>query len=168
MSFKSKRLRVQIPCHDESKVELPTRTIRGCANFNSIPPTFCYFPSEPECVFQSRPITCVRYGSGCPHGSNCGTPTDVFCLPGTRPPCRTGTGPICPGGSEIEVDPPKWIEIEPDPVNPGAVLIRPEDLPRLREHLKSELEGAEQLQEEVRGQLEELDSIEDKLGESEG
>ncbi|MET0557335.1 MAG: hypothetical protein ABW065_01510 [Solirubrobacterales bacterium] len=171
MSFESKRLRIQIPCLDESKVEVATRTIRTCRTFDSIPYTFCRYPSDPQCGFRSSPITCIRnhtewcWAGTCLHGSNCGTPTILNCFPRTLPGCADHT---CPGGSEIDPDPKTMIEIEPDPTRPGAVLIRPEDLPRLRDHLQSELEGAERLQGEVREQLEEIESIESKLEEGEG
>ena len=167
MSFKSKRLRVQIPCVDESKVEVPTRTIGTCRNFQSLPPTFCYFPSEVQCPYNSHPLTCVAHRTDCFNITQCDFVTRN-CFAGTRPGCQPETRVVCPGGSEFRGDPRELIEVEPDPENPGAVLIRPEDLPALREHLQAELEDAAQLQEDVRGQLEELDSIESKLGDEQG
>jgi hypothetical protein len=165
MSFESKRLRVQIPCVDESVVELPTRTIGGiCGNADTLPRTFCQaptkfceYPSNPECTYHTQIVTCALHRTGCFYGTPCGFVTINNCRLGTRPDC----GP----GSWVIDDPEKWIEVEVDHENPGSVLMRPEDLQQLRSQLESELENSERLQGEVRGQLEELDSIEGRLQE---
>ena len=126
MAFRSKRLRVQLPCGERTVFEMDV---------------FVECPMGTVCLggsFPCDPSTCVfgvdsRIGPG-------GLCKFQTCDIGTVVPCGAGTDP-CVAGS-------------PDPVvDPGAVLIDPQDLGAFKQHLEErlkEIDAAQQAIEERR------------------
>jgi hypothetical protein len=139
MPFHSRRLRMQLRCH-EATIQCAELTIHRC-------PGHSCFRFGTVCPFDScdpgSPIV------GCPEGvSNCG-PSPFVHTPET-PWVRTRD----------------QIVFERDPENPDAVLLRPEHLPRLRGQLQVELAQIDEMtmrKGEIEGQLEELESAEKEL-----
>jgi hypothetical protein len=183
MAFESKRLRVQLPCKKagtlvEKEVDPEAARIRNpeCMIFGSRrfpPPINCGFPSpqpcvfctwvSPHCRFFDSPIPNCReefHTAGCA-ASEALCRNHVTC--GITDACATGTQACGPPTLDPGTDP---IVVDPDPEDPGAVLLRPEDLGRFRRQLQAELEGIEALEErrgEIEGQLKELASAEKAL-----
>jgi hypothetical protein len=191
MAFESKRLRVQLPCkkagtlvEKEADVEAagipnPECTIYASCRFDSpigcqpfLSPRTCAF-GTPEC-FGFRTPFCRNFDSpGCyPYQTEvgCGR-TEIACRGFVTFDC----GPVTDGCLAVTrgCGPGTWrdpftelIVVEPDPEDPGTVLLRPEDLARFRSQLQAELEQIEALEQrkgEVEGQLKELDSAEKAL-----
>jgi hypothetical protein len=140
MSFKARRLRVQFPCPPGTVIELgrggpchfPTDPCDGgTCWFQS--PIVCDFPSPILCEVPTDP--CLRFGT-CPFNT-CWFPT---------PPCQFGfhtcMASPCPHFSAVGCPPATDVVIDP-----GKVVVDPEQLPALREALEArlkEIDAAEQ------------------------
>jgi hypothetical protein len=132
MSFQAKRLRVQLPCDPGGTViEAEAREIGAVAGFCRMP-SICRFMSE--CAFGS-----------CQFGTDfCALPTQICAWP-TRCgwfTCEWGTcgGATifrCPAGTE-------------QPVDPGRILVDPEQLPALREALETQLKEIEKAEQALK------------------
>lgn len=156
MSFEAKRLRVQLPCREaESVVERVHPGGTPCGQQTGpFRPTICMAGTIPNCFGVSEPACgwntgwCERFSTAVCRFDTCGFVTPIGGQPGCGP---------------VTEDPRELIEIVTDPEKPGAVLLDPDDLPRLREQLKAELEKLEGQREDLKGQLEELDSVQANL-----
>jgi hypothetical protein len=158
MSFKARRLRVQLPCGESTVFEEQARG-PGCAFPTQVcEGGTCWFETPINCGFVSP---CGAFASFCEFPTDCGptacgptpcgylTPcrygtcryaTCGFLTPckfgtcGFESPCRYFTAVACPPGTELEV-------------HPGRIVVDPEHLPLLREALErqlKEIEAAEQ------------------------
>jgi hypothetical protein len=113
MAFRSKRLRVQLPCGDRTVFEMDVMV--DCPQGTLCPPTS---------------FVCAQFS--CSFGEDSRVGPGGVCSFRT---CDIATVVPCPDGSQ-----------EP-PVDPGAVLMDPQDLGALREHLEErlkEIDAAEQ------------------------
>jgi hypothetical protein len=133
VSFQAKKLRVQLPCGDRTVIEqepqilcrFPSNCNLGTCGFVSPGTVACRFPTQwcdfgtPICGWCSflTPQTCPF--------NSCGVVTPV-CRIGTIEP----TG--CPVGSR-----------DPLPIDPGTLVLDPDDLPALREQLEAQLKEIE-------------------------
>ncbi len=178
MAFESKRLRVQLPCKKAGtlveKEPEPEARLGGrvpdpeCAIFASCrfrTPVNCGFPSPQGCVFCTWDSPACRFFDSpfpdCPGHVTIEAACHVTC--GVTEACRGGTEVCGAPTRDPGTDP---IIIDPDPEDPGTVLLRPEDLGRFRRHLETELERIEAFEGrrgEIEGQLKELASAEKAL-----
>ena len=158
MSFQAKRLRVQLPCGEATLIEEGAQQATPPCPL----PSFCICTQATPCrQFMTNACLCTHltpchYGSchygtwGCQHyftcivvnsgicrfDSPCGPLASLCEIPSACGPSR-----ICPGGSD-------------QPVDPGTIVIDPEQLPALREALETqlkEIEKAEQALKEREG-----------------
>jgi hypothetical protein len=136
MSFQARRLRVQLPCGEATLIEEAVHQLcRYPTAACHYPTQFCLCTYLTPCHFNTtvchRFITCVEFNSGvCNFGSGCGPLASLCAIPSA---CAASVG--CPGGSE-------------QPIDPGTIVVDPEDLPVLREALEAqlrEIDKAEQL-----------------------
>jgi hypothetical protein len=160
MSFEAKRLRVQLPCDPGGTLieeaaqraapcPLPSfcicTNVTGCRQFcTQLSPCLCSHLTPCHygtCHYGTwgcqHFYTCIVVNSGiCRFDSPCGPLASLCEIPSACGPSR-----ICPGGSE-------------QPVDPGTIVIDPEQLPALREALEAqlkEIEKAEQALKEREG-----------------
>jgi hypothetical protein len=161
MAFDAKRLRVQIPCREDSVVEVePAQPITAL-------PGVCRMPTVDHRLSPLvTPGGCWRFGSRIPVGPGWGTGTpqqEPQCVNhNSEPPEPCGHTPI----SDFCPDRHENILVDPDPSDAGRVLLRPGDLPRLRRQLEAEMTRLDALVEHrdnLEGTLSELDSVEEKL-----
>src|SRR6266511_1934487 len=126
MSFKARRLRVQLPCGESTVFEEQARG-PGCAFPTQVcEGGTCWFETPINCGFVSP---CGAFASFCEFPTPC-----RFGSCGFQSPCRHFTAVACPPGTELEV-------------HPGRIVVDPEHLPLLREALEAqlkEIEAAEQ------------------------
>jgi hypothetical protein len=141
MSFEAKRLRVQLPCGEATVQELqagpqcgvscrfPTQVCEGGT---------CWFETPPICQFDTcgivTPVTCYHFASPvtCYHFRTC--------YHFTWPPC--GPSPVC--HRFVSCTPRTDLELDP-----GTIVVDPEDLPRLREQLEAQLKEIEKAEAEL-------------------
>ena len=141
MSFEAKRLRVQLPCPEGESVKeidiggrgclFPTDPCEGGTCWFQSPPV-CRFPTYIGCeYFGTPPMTCVYFGSPPPTCHYFGTPPCPYDTCGWRSPVACGPG------TDLVID-------------PGRILVDPEQLPALREALEAQLKEIDKAEEELR------------------
>lgn len=176
MAFESKRLRVQLPCSSAgSLVERPVPE-PICPTFRSPgPDPFCRFPtkycfrftnpcgivSPDPCRYFGSPDPCLNSPNPCWNNVTeipCGFPSpDIGTCGQISPVCIASPDPTIFNITD---------RILPDPEEEGAVLIRPEDLPIVKQQLEVELSQIAALRErgeQLESQLEEIRSAEQEL-----
>jgi hypothetical protein len=177
MSFQAKRLRVQLPCGEGTVYEEEAARAQDCIGltcgaFSQCGPgTGCAFPTDVceggTCWFQT-PINCgfspcggfasfCEFHSGCPafaspcggFASPCGFPSPCrFGTCGFPSPCRFGTcGFLSPCGPRTAIACQRGSDL---PIDPGIIVVDPEDLPALRQALEAQLKEIEKAEQALK------------------
>lgn len=189
MAFKSKRLRVQLPCRDQTLIDVdamrdeagpmsPPPCVVGyatpgpCAHLScfDLPPTGCN-PSDPQCPagFLSPDVQCPQGVNTC-HGTislpNC---------PNSRPPPGCAFFSDCPdlfdtlpcGIDSCQQNTGCYgSELVYVVGDEGSMLADPRALPLLRRNLEqrlAEIEAAQRIKGDLEARLEEIDRAEQQL-----
>lgn len=140
MSFSSKRLRVRLPCGEQTVLDAGQQTAtRGCDWRFATELGTERIAAEAGCEWPMSGVICngiVDSVAAC---------VEVFSMP----TCDFTREYPPPGGfcTPVTVEPQR---------DPGAVLVDPDDLPRLRAQLERTLE-------EVQAQLREIDDAQEQL-----
>lgn len=174
MSFTSRRLRVQLPCGEQTIVELDEAEEVRARIARPLDPTIAqicvdHFQTRPwlcQFQFQSR---CLTWQSCLTWRSNCGfvsPQTDLTCFAGTRT-CFASpipTDPTITTDPTIPTDPTTPIQTgTPVVAGPREVLVEPQHLDVLRSSLNTQLEALRVAGEQLQARIDEIEQAREQL-----